>query len=331
MIVRKWIVGAAVLAVIVPVSSGAAPLSTLEPAGVDAQRIANFFWWMAAAAAVVWCAALGFLAYCLRRPHASGTAPSPRRVIVTGGVVLPSVLLAVLIGGIVPHTNDFVDTAAAGDALRVRVAGEQWWWRVQYPGANGAEVELANHLRLPVGRTTHVELSSDNVIHAFWVPSIAGKIDMIPGRTTYLTLEPTRTGTFRGVCAEYCGTSHARMTFDVVVVEPDDFDRWIAAESAPARPPASTGARAGAVAFAESGCGSCHTVRGTAAVGVIGPDLTHVGGRHGQGVGLPHASDDLEAWLRHPDDLKPGALMPPFAALGAPRLHAIAAYLRELR
>jgi cytochrome c oxidase subunit 2 len=328
---RRWIVGAVLLAVIHPVPGGAAPLSTLEPAGIDALRIAGFFWWMAVAAAVVWVAALGFLAYCLRRPTRSGQAPAPRRVVVTGGVVLPAVLLAVLVGGIVPHTNDFVDAAAPADALRVRVAGEQWWWRVRYPQPNGAEVELANHLRLPVGRTTHVELSSDNVIHAFWVPSIAGKIDMIPGRTTYLTLEPTRTGTFRGVCAEYCGTSHARMTFDVVVVEPDEFDRWLAAEGAPARPPDGIQARAGAVAFAESGCGSCHTVRGTGAAGVIGPDLTHVGGRRNLVGGLPHASDDLEAWLRQPNHLKPGALMPPFAALGTPRLQALASYLRELR
>lgn len=328
---RRWLIGAALLVAIHPVPGGAAPLSTLDPGGVDAQRIADFFWWMAAIAAVVWFAALGFLAYCLRAPARPQPAPAPRRVVVTGGVVVPTVLLAGLVGGIVPHTPDFVDTAVAGDAVRVEVAGEQWWWRVRYPQADGGTVELANHLRLPRGRTTHVSLSSDNVIHAFWVPSIAGKIDMIPGRTTYLTLEPTRTGTFRGVCAEYCGTSHARMTFDVVVVEPDEFDQWIAAEGAPAHAPVTAGARAGAVTFAESGCGSCHAVRGTAAAGVIGPDLTHVGARRDQTGAPPHAGDDLEAWLRAPEHVKPGALMPPFAALGTPRLQALTAYLRELR
>lgn len=331
MIDRRRILGATLAALTAAAIGEAAPLSTLEPAGVDAQRIADFFWWMAVAAAVVWCAAMGFLAYCLRTPVRPRPVPAPRRVVVTGGVVLPTVLLAGLVGGIVPHTNDFVDGAAPGNALRVRVGGEQWWWRVRYPRPDGAEIELANHLRLPRGRTTHVELSSDNVIHAFWVPSIAGKIDMIPGRTTYLTLEPTRTGTFRGVCAEYCGTAHARMTFDVVVVEPDDFDRWIEAEGEPATAPAGADARAGAVAFVESGCGGCHTVRGTAAAGVIGPDLTHVGGRRDRVGGLPHAGDDLEAWLRRPDHVKPGALMPPFAALGTPRLQALTAYLRELR
>ena len=128
-----------------------------------------------------------------------------------------------------------------------------------------ATVELANEVRLPLGQRTHVELSSDNVIHAFWVPSIAGKVDMIPGRMTYLTLEPTRIGTFRGVCAEYCGTSHARMTFEVVVVEPDEFNSWLTAQRGEAAAPASGPARQGAAAFDESGCGSCHTVRGTAA------------------------------------------------------------------
>lgn len=309
----------------------AQPLSTLEPAGVDAERIAVFFWWMGIGAGIVWLAAMSFVAYCLWLPSRSRQAPSPRRVVVTGGMVLPSVLLAVLVGGIVPHTNDFVDTGAADGALRLRVAGEQWWWRVRYPRPDGGDVELANQLRVPAGRTTHVELSSDNVIHAFWVPSLAGKIDMIPGRTTYLTLEPTRAGTFRGVCAEYCGTSHARMTFDVVVLAPDDFERWLIAEAGPARAPETALGRAGAAAFADSGCGGCHTVRGTPAAGVIGPDLTHVGARRGDASVLPHANDDLEVWLRQPDLVKPGALMPPFAALGAPRLQALVSYLRELR
>jgi cytochrome c oxidase subunit 2 len=308
------------------VAAEAAPASTLAPAGADAQLIADFFWWMAVAAAVIWAAAVGFLFYCLRTPR---RPPQPRRVVVTGGVVLPAVLLAGLVGRGVPPIADLVDGPPAAGVLRVRVAGEQWWWRVRYPAGDGAEVESANHLRLPRGRTTHVELTSDNVIHAFWVPSIAGKIDMIPGRTTYLTLAPTRTGTFRGLCAEYCGTSHARMTFDVVVLEPAAFESWLAAERGPAAAPESPEARAGALAFAESGCGSCHTVRGSGAAGVIGPDLTHVGGR--RGPPLAAGDDDLEAWLRRPDHFKPGALMPPFAALGTPRLRALTAYLRELR
>ena len=114
---------------------------------------------------------------------------------------MPALLLAVLLGSALPPIEGLVDGPPSPGALRVRVAGEQWWWRVRYPLPDGGEVEAANELRLPRGRTTHVELTSDNVIHAFWVPSIAGKVDMIPGRTTYLTLEPTRAGTLPGpVC-----------------------------------------------------------------------------------------------------------------------------------
>ncbi len=144
---------------------------------------------------------------------------------------------------------------------------------------DGDAVELANELRLPRGRTAHLTLSSDNVIHAFWVPSLAGKIDMIPGRTTYLTLEPNRTGTFRGLCAEYCGTSHARMAFEVLVLEPAEFEAWLDQQAAPAAP-ATPEAQAGARGLhrerlrrrAMPSAAPTPPVR-------IGPDLTHVGSR----------------------------------------------------
>lgn len=313
--------------------------SALDPAGTDAQHIAELFQWMAIGAAVIWVAAMAFLIYCLRAPaprpatsQMAGQASRARRLIAGGGVVLPTLVLAGLVGNALPPIAGLVDGPAPEGALRVQVAGEQWWWRVRYPGLDGAGVDVANELRLPRGRRAHLELSSDNVIHAFWVPSIAGKIDMVPGRTTYLTLEPTRAGTFRGVCAEYCGTSHARMTFQVVVVEADEFDAWLDASGAPAKTPSSAAGQAGAAAFQASGCGSCHTVRGTPATGTIGPDLTHVAARHSPG-GSPVAasSGELTAWLRSPQHLKPGALMPPFAALGEARLGALTSYLRELQ
>ena len=167
--------------------------------------IADLFWWMAVGSAAVWLAAVGFLLYCLWPPRRPVAPQVEKRIVADGGVVLPTVLLAVLVGNALPPLTGLVDAPPVGEAadLRVRVTGEQWWWRVQYPGAADGVVELANEVRLPLGQRAHLELASDNVVHAFWVPSLAGKVDMVPGRTTDLTLEPTRLGTFRGLCAEY--------------------------------------------------------------------------------------------------------------------------------
>jgi cytochrome c oxidase subunit 2 len=155
---------------------------------------------------------------------------------------------------------------------------------------------------------------------------------MIPGRTTYLTLEPGQPGSFRGVCAEYCGTSHSRMAFAVVVHEGAEFDAWLEGQRADARVDGAAAARAGRAVFMESGCAGCHAIRGTEAVGRIGPDLTHLAGRRTLAAAtLANDTPSLEAWIRHPARSKPGALMPPFGALGDERVRAIASYLRGLR
>jgi cytochrome c oxidase subunit 2 len=212
------------------------------------------------------------------------------------------------------------------------VVGKQWWWRVQYVTPQGL-VETANELRLPVGERVEVELSSPDVIHSFWVPSLAGKMDMIPGRTTRLALEPTRTGVFRGTCAEYCGASHALMAFDVIVTEDDEFQRWLQTQSTPAAAaPVDPMAQRGQDAFLANGCSACHTIRGTAAAGRIGPDLTHVASRISIGAAtLPNGMDALVRWIRDTDRVKPGVHMPAFRTLPPGELTALAAYLGSLQ
>lgn len=304
--------------------------STLAAAGLDAQRTAELFWWMAAVSIALWLALSVLLLLAIRgwRPaRPDRTAPW---LIVGGGVILPTVVLAVLLVAALPPL--FTRHVVAADALHVEVIGEQWWWRVRYRHPGGAAVELANELRLPRGRQTRVQLGSDNVIHAFWVPALAGKVDMIPGRTTFLTLEPTMVGEFRGVCAEYCGDSHARMAFTATVVEPQAFSAWLSAQQQDAAQPGTDGERRGRELFVARGCGACHTVRGTDSRGRIGPDLTHFASRPTvAAMALANDTNTIKSWLRQPSRIKPGARMPGFATIGEQELDLIAVYLGGLR
>jgi cytochrome c oxidase subunit 2 len=206
-----------------------------------------------------------------------------------------------------------------------------WWWRVRYLVPGRDPIELANEIRLPVGEPVQFRLTSDNVIHSFWVPALGGKMDMIPGRITHLTLRPSRTGVFSGACAEYCGTSHALMRFYVEVMEKEGFEQWLRHQATPAVVSAGADAQ-GPGAFVASGCGSCHTVRGTAAGGRMGPDLTHLASRLSVAAGtLPNEAEALLRWISRPHESKPGVHMPRFDMLPPDDLRALAAYLEALQ
>lgn len=299
--------------------------SALDPGGMEADRMAELFWIMVSAAVVIWCLVLGTAVYAARvRPEKHDPIVG-RRLIGWGGVVLPTVLLAMLLFYGLQSMAAF---RAPGGDLRVEVIGEQWWWRVRYQQADGEPVVSANEVRLPVGERVEFVLSSPDVIHSFWIPSLGGKVDMIPGRETRLVLEPTKTGEFRGVCAEYCGDSHALMAFSVEVMERDAFDAWLEEQAAPAEP----GESQGRVLFSQIGCGGCHAVRGTEAEGEIGPDLTHVGSRLSLGAGiLPNDEASLKRFIAETTAVKPGSKMPAFGMLPDDHLDAIVAYLGGLR
>ena len=305
--------------------------SALDPAGREAERIAALFWWMVAGAVVVWLGVVALAFYCMQAPPESFSRRRQQLVIVGGGAVVPTVVLGMLLVFGLGMLPSLVAPAPAG-SLKIVVAGEMWWWRVRYEQPGGEPVVLANEIHLPVGEPVEFQLESDNVIHAFWIPPLAGKMDMIPGRTTRLAMTPTRTGTFRGVCAEYCGSSHALMKFDVVVEEKDEFNRWLAHQAQPAESPTEPLARRGQDSFLANGCSACHVVRGTPAAGVIGPDLTHVGSRLSIAAAtLPSEPDHFRRWIAVPEDVKPGAHMPKFAMLPPEELQALAVYLKGLK
>lgn len=305
--------------------------SALAPAGREAAQIAQLFWWMAGGAAIIWTAmiALGIWAVRVRPEWISERRAA--QLIIGGGAVVPTVVLGALLAYGLWILPSQVAPAPEG-SLRIAVTGEQWWWRVRYLGPDGGGVDLANEIRLPVGEPVEFVLESSDVIHAFWIPSLAGKRDMIPGRVTRLALTPTRTGVFRGVCAEYCGASHALMSFDVTVLEKAEFSRWLGEQEEPARVPDGPLGIRGQEAFLASGCGACHSVRGTPATGVIGPDLTHVGSRLSIGAGVLGSDEAAFAqWIGEVDALKPGVHMPAFGMLPPEDVRAIAAYLEGLR
>jgi cytochrome c oxidase subunit 2 len=251
-------------------------------------------------------------------------------LIIGGGVLVPTLTLTVLLVfglAMLPHAV----ARAPEDSLQVVVHGEQWWWRVRYILPGGQGIDLANEVQLPVGEPVQFHLESDNVIHSFWIPSLGGKMDMIPGRVTHLALRPTSTGVFRGACAEYCGTSHALMALYAKVTARGEFERWLEGQAGPARTPLDTLAMRGAERFIANGCPACHTIRGTPADGVIGPDLTHVGSRLSVGAGiLRNDVDAFRRWIASTEHLKPGVHMPPFGMLPEAELGALAAYLASL-
>jgi len=210
-----------------------------------------------------------------------------------------------------------------------------WWWEVRYrDAATGAQVVTANEIRIPVGRPVYFGLGSADVIHSFWVPSLGGKMDMLPGRVQHLLLQADRPGTWRGQCAEYCGEQHARMALHVVAEEPAAFDAWLAAQARPANDAtASQEVARGREAFLAHRCNACHTVRGVSEESRLGPDLTHVGSRLHLGAGtVPNDPGQLAAWVAHTQQLKPGARMPSSGArIAEADLRSIAAWLTQLK
>jgi cytochrome c oxidase subunit 2 len=304
--------------------------SALSPAGREAEQLADLFALMAIGATVIWLAVIALALYAPRSRALHGRRGASL-LIVGGGVVFPVVVLSSLLLAGLPALRHLL-TPATQDALSLEVSGHQWWWRVRYVRPGQEPIELANEIRLPVGLRVNVTLQSTDVIHSFWIPSLSGKMDMIPGRSNRLALEPTRTGVFRGACAEFCGSSHALMNFIVVVSEQQEFDAWLAAQGQPSDAVSGPLARQGERAFFSRGCNTCHTVRGTFALGVAGPDLTHVASRYTIAAGLlPARTEQFSRWIANTERIKPDAHMPAFDGVPDDELSALAAYLTQLK
>lgn len=305
--------------------------SALDPAGEFARDTARLWWIMATGAVVLYIFVIGTATYAVRIHPERHSRKAEYWLILGGGVVLPVVVLSVLL------IYSFLlgppmKRQLGPEALRIEVIGKQWWWAVRYLPPDGPPVVSANEIRLPVGEPVEILLISTDVIHSFWVPSLAGKTDMIPGRTNHMLLQAYKPGIYRGQCAEYCGGPHALMAFYAVALEPAEFAAWLEREAQPAREPDTEQLRQGRALFLDSGCGACHRVRGTPAAGEFGPDLTHVGSRHSLAAGtLPLNVGTLAGWIADTQHIKPQNKMPAFNTFSGVELRALAAYLESLK
>lgn len=252
-------------------------------------------------------------------------------MVIGAGVAFPVVVLSALL--LWSTWQSAALTAQSSlQSLKIAVGGHMWWWSVRYPNpAGGPDIVTANEIHIPAGEPVYLGLTGVDVIHSFWVPALAGKRDMIPGQVNGLTLKADRPGIYRGQCAEYCGQQHARMALHVVAHTPAGFAAWLARQAQPARVPGDPVLLRGMQVFIAQRCVSCHTVRGVADGGALGPDLTHFGSRMYLAAGtLRNHRPAIAGWVADPQSIKPGARMPAAGNLSGADLRALTAWLDSL-
>ena len=223
-------------------------------------------------------------------------------ILLVGVVAVPSVAVVFYMG----------EMPQGKDALVVKVTGLQWWWKFDYPALG---ITTANEVALPQGKVVKFELASPDVIHAFWIPRLGGKVDVMPGQDNWMWLQGDKEGMYYGQCAEFCGESHAFMRFRALVLSSSDFDAWVANQRATAANPAAP------KELSDNMCYNCHTIRGVpGAQGLVGPDLTHFGSRLTVAAGImDNTKDNIKSWLLNPNAHKPGNVMFKLGYTAAPQ------------
>jgi cytochrome c oxidase subunit 2 len=308
------------------------------PTSTPAFAIRNLSWLVLSICAVIFVVVAGVLASSIirfRRRSGDGGGEPPQvygsNQIELAWTVVPVVIVIVLFLATARYIFGIEGFEPTPGALQVTIIGHQWWWEIRYPDLG---IVTANELHVPVSdpadRTpTFLTLQSADVIHSFWVPQLAGKMDVIPNKTNRVWIDPQTPGMFVGQCAEFCGLQHAGMLLRVTVHPKADFADWVAQQQTMAVDEPAV--RAGRDLFQSVACINCHTIRGTPANGVFGPDLTHLMSRMTIGAGIArNTSENLHAWVDDPAFLKPGALMPAMK-LSRGDLDQLVAYLLTLR
>jgi cytochrome c oxidase subunit 2 len=307
------------------------PMTTVRPKSGFGRMTHEIFmlisWWTLGIGIVV---EAGLLWVCYRFREKPGQ-PIPKQVhghtlLEVSWTIAFAVILLIFA---VPTIPVIFETQAASPptALRVDVAGRQWWWEFKYPDL---KVVTANELHIPAKQPITFSLHAPDVIHSFWMPQLGGKRDVVPGRVNRIMLTPDGPGELPGQCAEYCGMSHANMRFRVIVHEPAEFEKWVADQQKPAAQPTHPLAQKGLELFSQSTCVGCHTITGVSG-GVLGPNLTHFASRKTLGANLmANTPENVAKWIENPGHMKPGALMPDLGMRGE-QTKALAAYLLSLK
>jgi cytochrome c oxidase subunit 2 len=324
-----------------------ASLSIFDPASPPAQSIVNLSILVLAITGFIFLVVEGVFIYAIirfRRGTIASTAEPPQvygsKPIEIAWTAAPALVVFVLVLVTTRTLWEVSPTPPlprSGDkALFVTVIGRQWWWEYIYETYDGQTLgfSTANELHVPAGtdgvqRPIYLTLKSADVAHSFWAPRLAGKMDLIPGKTNSLWFETDQHGLYLGQCAEYCGTQHANMLIRVVAEPAAEFDRWLEDQARPALD--DPAGRDGRAAFLAQSCVNCHRVRGTPAAGKYAPDLTHLMSRQTLAAGMtPNSPENLRQWITDPQTVKPGCLMPAFG-LSPADLDRVVNYLLTLR
>jgi cytochrome c oxidase subunit II len=330
------------LTLLVPLACGGCTgwQSALDPHGAQAASLETLLWIFSIVCLLVWLSVMSVLWMATSRTRSGRGRGDTRTVDANvekrmGRVVGAAVGTTTLIVFALTLASFFTThrlSAEADHPLTIRIRGYQWWWEITYADERPNRIfTTANEIHIPVGRPVRFELSAADVIHSFWVPNLAGKQDLIPGRDNTLTVTAQQPGVYRGQCAEFCGLQHAHMALLVIVDTPRAFEQWRQSQLATAATPADQEQLLGQKLFTSKPCASCHTIEGIPAAASIGPDLTHVASRRFIAAGLLHTTrGSLAAWIADPQTLKPGSNMPA-VPLSATELNALVAYLAALK
>ena len=320
---------ALVALLLLPAVAGAASPNMWRPHGSSGEEIRTLGIQMYAILACVAVTVWVILAYVIvkgrRRKESEVTDTRGNLTIEIVWTIIPAAIIVVLFILTLLATEQI---ARPDPGAQFTAVGHRWWWEFDFADLG---FKTANEVYVAQGRPTSIDVESVDVIHSFWVPQMGGKVDMIPGRVNHIYFVPLREGRYLGECSEYCGQQHGNMRFLFVVVSPEEYSAWVNHQAQPADPPTGAEAKAGYELMKTISCGGCHTVRGTTMQGAFGPDLTHFGSRSGiAAYTLPNTPENLFAWLKDPQAVKPECTMPQ-VPLPDEQYRQLVAYLEELK